>query len=1060
MSSVRRLHNARLGVLAGCVLTLAGLFSSRQRIPSIEPASVRLSEARLSDRQPWSACVPRESETGVGAIRCGSPTASGEIVHDLLTRAIEDARLTGRPTDERSDVSPGMLELQWAVVDEAAEERAIAHFERRRELGEDSSGVLNALTIGYLAKAVRTQSLRALLNALETSGRARRLNPRSAALAFNMALVLERLFMLQTAESVFLEAAALDTSASWQREARGRAARLHAATAPAWLSLREDSLVAAGQGGSRELIKAFARMSPVWRRDIAFRTLGEWGRGVLANDTEAARAARDIINRLVDGEREVGGDSSIAILARGLDERSPDVPRQNALAQAHVMLADGIAAYRRSDVAVALPHFSLAMRQFRAVGSPAEHWARLHFGYCLANLGRYDAAVREYALLQSDDRALAMPGLSGRTAVALGTALIRTSRIEDAERIYRAARAHLTRARDMEALGHVAFLLSEVLLSQGRLPESEAESLTALRLLAPLRRSSYLQSELIHLADLARRGGLPFAATASMNEAVALALSHETIPGDRASVYADRARDHLATGDMTKAAADLDSAEASLQQLRDDPSNLRLHAYVLLSKGEVLRSTAPEESLRTLLRAVRSFSAFRGEIYYPEALYQASVSARVLGLKTQEDQLLSEAIDALSDQSDGFRSSTNRAIFGETIEHVFDAAITLRLVRRDPQSAFALLERGRSATWNPERREGHFERATTLVTLTRSVPRGVSLIEYAVLPDRVAIWSISQSGWNYSSVAITRDSLRRLVDAVELELDSLSDPVPGSARARLFDMLLRGALDSLEDGRQIAVIPDRVLFRVPFPALWDSRRHANAIERIEFRTAPSASFAERALRRPSRISRDARVVSVGNNARAIALARHLPPLAHSESEAASVRQVFRSGRMLLGEGATPKALFAELPAADVLHFAGHAVFYEDMPELSYLLLSDGHEGGAKELTASEIARLRPSHLRVVFLSACRTLNPRDSRMGPVSGLAFSFINAGVPGIVSALWDVDDKASVPIVTTFYSKLLAGMSPAAALRSAQLAAIRSVDPRVRQARAWAVFSFSGA
>jgi len=149
-----------------------------------------------------------------------------------------------------------------------------------------------------------------------------------------------------------------------------------------------------------------------------------------------------------------------------------------------------------------------------------------------------------------------------------------------------------------------------------------------------------------------------------------------------------------------------------------------------------------------------------------------------------------------------------------------------------------------------------------------------------------------------------------------------------------------------------------------------------------------------------------------------------------------------------------------LETPTVLHFAGHAVFNPDRPELSYLALgAPRSSGGTGVLEAREIAGLRLSNLELVVLSACQTLSSRTSRTGGVAGLASSFLRAGAPAIVSTLWDVNDDVTEPLLAAFHENFAAGLPADDALRRAQLRVLKASSSQHAAPAMWAAFIYAG-
>ncbi|MGB0389055.1 MAG: CHAT domain-containing protein [Ardenticatenaceae bacterium] len=123
---------------------------------------------------------------------------------------------------------------------------------------------------------------------------------------------------------------------------------------------------------------------------------------------------------------------------------------------------------------------------------------------------------------------------------------------------------------------------------------------------------------------------------------------------------------------------------------------------------------------------------------------------------------------------------------------------------------------------------------------------------------------------------------------------------------------------------------------------------------------------------------------------------------------------------------------------DVIHYAGHASFNQQDPDLSGLLLHDG-----EVFLAQKIRRLlegRP----LVFLNACEsgvTANEAPSfspleRQSPAAGLASAFIYGGALGCIGSLWPVYDRPAAEFAVHFYNLVLEGYIIGEAMRQARL------------------------
>lgn len=117
-------------------------------------------------------------------------------------------------------------------------------------------------------------------------------------------------------------------------------------------------------------------------------------------------------------------------------------------------------------------------------------------------------------------------------------------------------------------------------------------------------------------------------------------------------------------------------------------------------------------------------------------------------------------------------------------------------------------------------------------------------------------------------------------------------------------------------------------------------------------------------------------------------------------------------------------------AHKTFHFTGHGYYDSFRPQASAIALSDGL------LTVRDIGALNLSSYRLVCLAACETaLTGKDGITTEYVGLASAFLKAGVSNVVSTLWPVDEISSAWFMIYFYQELLAGDSPALALKNTQ-------------------------
>jgi CHAT domain-containing protein len=100
-----------------------------------------------------------------------------------------------------------------------------------------------------------------------------------------------------------------------------------------------------------------------------------------------------------------------------------------------------------------------------------------------------------------------------------------------------------------------------------------------------------------------------------------------------------------------------------------------------------------------------------------------------------------------------------------------------------------------------------------------------------------------------------------------------------------------------------------------------------------------------------------------------------------------------------------------------------------------------------------------AHVRLAVLSACSTARGSHENRGTAT-LARAFLGRGVPAVVGTLWPLPDDAGELFSRSFHRALRDGSMPAAALREAQLAMLRSSDARLRRPSSWGAFRLIGA
>lgn len=111
----------------------------------------------------------------------------------------------------------------------------------------------------------------------------------------------------------------------------------------------------------------------------------------------------------------------------------------------------------------------------------------------------------------------------------------------------------------------------------------------------------------------------------------------------------------------------------------------------------------------------------------------------------------------------------------------------------------------------------------------------------------------------------------------------------------------------------------------------------------------------------------------------------------------------------------------------VVHFAGHTGQDPGKPSPYLRFEADDHDDGKvdPETFANVVAGHDGSDVRLVFLNACGTLQPGESRSGRLfPGFAAELLRRGVPAIVGTQSQVLDSFAVKLASRFYESILDG------------------------------------
>jgi CHAT domain-containing protein len=150
----------------------------------------------------------------------------------------------------------------------------------------------------------------------------------------------------------------------------------------------------------------------------------------------------------------------------------------------------------------------------------------------------------------------------------------------------------------------------------------------------------------------------------------------------------------------------------------------------------------------------------------------------------------------------------------------------------------------------------------------------------------------------------------------------------------------------------------------------------------------------------------------------------------------NILAVYNGGAMLTGHTATKNSFLQQIPAATVVHLYSHAKADSVSQEPTIYFYDSA-------LNLSELESLGSLDTELIVLFACNTGVGKAIKGEGVFSLARGFAAAGIPSTISALWEIDNKATYNLSELFFRELGKGEPSDVALQKAKLDMIMQDD-----------------
>jgi CHAT domain-containing protein len=295
----------------------------------------------------------------------------------------------------------------------------------------------------------------------------------------------------------------------------------------------------------------------------------------------------------------------------------------------------------------------------------------------------------------------------------------------------------------------------------------------------------------------------------------------------------------------------------------------------------------------------------------------------------------------------------------------------------------------------------------------------------------------------------------------------------------LYDLLIRPLERKLYGKNRLVIIPDGVLYYIPFEALiantprqrdqtvdftrleyllksfeisysYSSSFYLNRLQQKDSTTSNALSFVGFA---PVFRDTDSNGIFHSNNAltlekdsavlRSITVdGKRFSELKYSEREVSLVAEDFQKkgkpGTSFLYDNASEENFKLNVGKYSCIHIATHGYINEEHPQLSMLLFSQPQHSSTTEdgvLYASEMYNLS-LNADLLVLSSCQSGLGKYVKGEGIIAMTRGFFYSGAHNIIFSLWKVYDKQTNELMTEFYDHVLEGETFSSALRKSKL------------------------
>jgi len=832
--------------------------------------------------------------------------------------------------------------------------------------------------------------------ALADADHALRLDPQLVEALFNRALILEHLGLIAQARAAWQSYLDRDAGSKWAAEARAHLSRLQTPTGATQFTRELRRLETAAVAHDAAAVARIVGTYPQQARVLAEQQLlPQWGAATLRGDAGAADRALTT-SRAIGEALAPRGETMLHDSVAAIDAADP--AKRRVMADGHERFGRGREASKKQKPADAERAMREAATLLASAGDPMAMNAR--FYAASARLAQNDIAHARPEL-----EALLSEAVTPELGAEVRWELARCHTLDDdwaaALPLLDEAHERYERLGERASAGFIDTMRAGVLVTLGRADEAWEARSRAFEGLSREGREDRLAASIDGAAQLELRAGRRDTALALLNleESAQRTAANDSM---LSAILVQKTLLSVALENHDAALRTATAAQTAAERVSDPGQRARAVADAQFATAAVLLERDPRRARELLTSAIGVYKSQDVPALLAEPFLLRARAALRLGDATAATADLDDGIAAVERKRIRFAGAAAGTGVLDAGSALFEDAVRLRLDRGDAAGAFAYAERARLADIAPDS-PPTADVAHALEQ--RLAGGGVAVLELMALPREVVAFCITERGTAVARHPIVRETLSALDDD-----------------AKLYDALIRPSETSLAGARALVVVPDARLENVPFAALYDGRRHL--VERMPVVIAASAaSLTSERQAAPQTIA--AIALPSGESSATVSLPE-------SESELADVAHVYRRATIV----PAGKATFAALASvADVVHVAGHTERQSGAGDAALVF------AGRERVSWKTIASALRLHAKIVVLAACETLRRPNAPQSRTLSLGGAFLAAGARDVVGTLGPIGDADAHAIFLALHRELAAGVTPAEALRRAQLTSLSS-------------------